>query len=175
MTLSYMKSPKERRRGRRGRTPLPDDERKDRLVQTRVDEGLDEALRDAAKQRRVTVSQLIRNVLEDTFVLVDNVVADAAALGAAVKRDAKRVADAARGVPREVEPEPTVPARRPKVRDPLDVPDAWQEVFVGRDQLCARCGKALARGDRALMGITAEPGSPPWLCMPCAVELRVVA
>ena len=47
-----MKSGKDRRRTRRGRAPLPEGERKDRLVQTRVDENLDEALRDAAKQRR---------------------------------------------------------------------------------------------------------------------------
>lgn len=152
-----MKSGKDRRRARRGRAPLPEGERKDRLVQTRVDEGLDEALRDAAKQRRVTVSQLIRNVLEDTFHLVDNVVADAGQLAATVKRDALRIADAARGVP----------------RNPLDVADAWQPVIVGRSQTCARCTRTLSVGDKALMGITAEPGATPWLCATCAAELAL--
>src|SRR5262245_58018554 len=118
-----MKStPKPERPGRRGRTPLPDGERKARLIQARVDEELDEALRDAAKERRVTVSQLVRNVLEDTFRLVDNVVADAAHLTASVKRDARRIAASARGA----------------ARDPIEQVDAWQEIILGRDQTCAR-------------------------------------
>ncbi len=145
-------SPAPRRR-RRGRAPLPDGERKDRLVQARIDEDLDVALRDAAKLQRVSVSQLIRNVLEDTFTLVDNVVADAAALGAGVKRDVKRVADAARGV----------------VRDPLADVAAWQEVVLARDQACASCSKLMKKGQAAMMGITDDPGAPrPWLCVPCA-------
>ena len=143
------------RRPRRGRTPLPESERKARLIQTRVDEDLDDALRDAAKQRRVTVSQLIRNVLEDTFTLVDNVVADAAALTATVKRDAKRVADAARG----------------RVRDPLESVEAWQEVIVGKDQICARCGNSLTRGARALLGVVADGSARPWMCTPCSTQL----
>ena len=61
---------KRERPARRGRSPLPEAERKARLIQTRVDDQLDSALRAAARQRRVTVSQLIRNVLEDAFQLV---------------------------------------------------------------------------------------------------------
>ena len=146
-----------RRPRRRGRTPLPDSERKDKLIQTRVDEDLDDVLRDAAKKQRLSVSQLIRNVLEDTFKLVEDVVVDAQAIGAVVKRDAQRVAAAARG----------------EVRDPLDGVDAWQEVVLGRDQKCARCGVALPRGATALMGVMADASAPrPWLCPACAAKLR---
>jgi hypothetical protein len=152
-----MKShPRAPRRPRRGRAPLPEGERKDHLIQARVDEELDEALRDAAKARRVTVSQLVRNVLEDTFRLVDNVVADAAHLTATVKRDAQRIAASARGAS----------------RDPTERVDAWQEVVLGRDQVCARCSAALARGKKALMGVTDEPNAPRlWLCAPCGRKL----
>ena len=153
--MYYVKAAPPRRPPRRGRTPLPESERKARLIQTRVDEDLDDALRDAAKQRRVTVSQLIRNVLEDTFTLVDNVVADAAQLTATVKRDARRLADAARG----------------RVRDPLESVDAWQEVMVGRDQICARCGNTLSRGARALLGVVADNSARPWMCLPCSTQL----
>lgn len=146
-----------RRPRRRGRAPLPDSERKARLIQTRVDEDLDDVLRDAAKKQRLTVSQLIRNVLEDTFKLVEDVVVDAQSLGATVKRDAQRIAAAARG----------------DVRDPLDGVDAWQEVVLGRDQRCARCGRPLSRGETALMGVTEDPTAPrPWLCQACAKKLR---
>jgi transposase len=135
---------------------MPEGERKDRLIQTRVDEGLDETLRDAAKQQRVTVSQLIRNVLEDTFHLVDNVVQDAANLGAAVKRDAQRIAASARG----------------ESRDPIALVEAWQEVVLGRDQRCARCGTALEKGKKGLMGISEDPGAPKlWLCPECGTRL----
>ncbi len=144
------------RRRKRGRAPLPEGERKDRLVQARVDEELDEVLRDAAKQQRVSVSQLVRNVLEDTFKLVDNVVADAAKLGAGVARDARKVAAAARGEP----------------RDPLAGVAAWQEVVLARDQGCAQCGVAMKRGQPAMMGITDDPAATrPWLCTACAARL----
>ena len=153
-----MKSTRERRErpGRRGRTPLPEAERKAKLIQTRVDGELEEALRDAAKQRRVSVSQLIRNVLEDTFRLVDNVVADSAQLAANVRRDAKRVAAAARG----------------KARDPIETVEAWQEVLVGKPLSCERCVTLLDRGDKALVGTSDDPGAPKvWLCPKCYARL----
>jgi hypothetical protein len=142
------------RRPRRGRTPLPEGERKDRLVQARVDEDLDDALREAAKERRLSVSQLVRNVLEDTFKLVDGVVANSTTLATTVTRDARRIAAAARGEKRSP--------------SPLDRVEAWQEVVVARDQACARCGDALRPGDKALLGLTDDPTLPrPWLCLPC--------
>src|SRR6478672_5873840 len=85
---------------RRGRKALPADERKDRLIQTRVADELESTLREEAKRRRVTVSQLIRNVLEDTFDLVDDVVAGTAKLAQTVRRDALRIRDSAQGLAR---------------------------------------------------------------------------
>ena len=58
---------KTKKASRRGRTPLPAGMRKDRLVQTRVGDQLDQALRREAGTRRMTVSQLIRTILEDTL------------------------------------------------------------------------------------------------------------
>jgi hypothetical protein len=37
--------------------------RKDRLIQTRVDEELESALKEEATRRRLPVSQLVRNIL----------------------------------------------------------------------------------------------------------------
>ncbi len=50
--------------------------RKDRLIQTRVPEDLETTLKEEAERRRLTVSHLIRSILEDTFQLVDDVVTD---------------------------------------------------------------------------------------------------
>jgi len=149
---------------RRGRTPMPAAERKDRLVQTRVPEDLDTTLREQASRKRVSVSQLIRNVLEDTFDLVDNVVAETASFTQAVKRDAKRIAASAKGIARTPALLKT-PARLSKVY-------AWQEVVLNREARCARCGAELAKGDKALFGLEDQPSAPkPWICVPCAAEL----
>ena len=55
-------------------------ERKDRLIQTRVPESLESALKEEATRRRLPVSQLVRNILEDTLTIVDATSADGEAL-----------------------------------------------------------------------------------------------
>src|ERR1043165_4267428 len=92
-------------RGRR-RKPGRDAEKnvKDRLIQTRVPSKLESALKEEAKKRRLTVSHLIRNMLEDTLDLVDTVVTgvddirrSSAGLAEQVARDAGKIAAVARG------------------------------------------------------------------------------
>jgi hypothetical protein len=85
------------------REPRPPTRRKDRVIQTRVPRDLASTLEREAQRRRLTVSHLIRNVLEDTFALVDDVVAnvdeivsDSVELARRVGRDARRVASAVR-------------------------------------------------------------------------------
>ncbi|MGB1221480.1 MAG: hypothetical protein ACPG43_08060, partial [Alcanivoracaceae bacterium] len=129
------KNPGARRRGRR---PSPDDERKDRVIQARVPEDLETTLKQAADKQRMSVSHLIRNVLEDTFTLVDNIVADSSALVEQVGRDAKRVAASARG---------ELDLSDQKTRQALlDSVDAWQDVVVNKPGQCIECGTALKRG-----------------------------
>jgi hypothetical protein len=81
-----------------------DRQRKDRLIQTRVPQNLESTLKDEARKRRLSVSHLIRNVLEDTFHLMDNVVhevdrvvADSVGMAQTLRRDAQRLAATARG------------------------------------------------------------------------------
>src|SRR5438477_12798886 len=77
---------------------------KDRRIQTRVPERLESVLKEEAHKQRLTVSHLIRNMLEDTFHLVDTVVAgagdiakDSAAIAEQVAHDAGKIAGAVRG------------------------------------------------------------------------------
>lgn len=93
--------PRQRTRRQRRRAA-----RKDRLIQTRVDEDLEQALKREAAKRRLTVSHLIRNTLEDTFHLVEDVTNDvgqivsgSVELAEAIGRDARRFADIVRGRP----------------------------------------------------------------------------
>lgn len=83
---------------------MDDRPRKDRLIQTRVPQDLESTLKDEARKRRLSVSHLIRNVLEDTFSLVDNVVSevdrvvhDSVGVAQTLRRDARRLAATARG------------------------------------------------------------------------------
>ncbi len=156
------------RSNRRGRRPSAKGERKDRVIQTRVPQDLEDSLRDAAERERVTVSHLIRNVLEDSFRLVDGIVADSSQLVDNVARDARRLASAAKGQPRT--PPTFVPADQggTVARALLEAVDAWQEVIVNKTAQCTRCGANLARGHKALRGLTSEPAAPVvWLCTEC--------
>jgi hypothetical protein len=100
---------------------MDDRPRKDRLIQTRVPQDLESTLKDEARKRRLSVSHLIRNVLEDTFSLVDNVVTevdrvvtDSVEMAQTLKRDAQRLAATARGHTshRDPRPESGASARR---------------------------------------------------------------
>ncbi len=149
----------------RGRKPAAEAERKDRVIQTRVPKDLESTLKEAAERERVSVSHLIRNVLEDTFHLVDNIVADSAQLVDTVRRDAARLAASARG---------DKPAKvgRSDAAAPWDQVDAWQEVIVNRPCPCVFCGTQLQRGQPALRGLSddASLGSI-WLCVGCLQQL----
>jgi hypothetical protein len=184
-----MTSSSRRGKVRRGRPPAAEADRKDRLIQTRVEEDLDEALRAAAKQQRVTVSQLIRNVLHDTFRLVDDIVVNTTNLTESVKRDARRIAASAQGFASEEEAPAAKAARAaaaaaadaaivPVVatpvmpEDPLEAVLAWQEVVMGRERACTRCGTTMAKGQKGFLGVLDDPAGPrPFICRTCAQEL----
>ena len=152
---------------RRGRRPADEAERKDRIIQTRVPKDLETTLKEAAERERVSVSHLIRNVLEDTFHLVDNIVADSAQLVDSVRRDALKLAATARGdKPRGAVEAPADDA------DPLAQVEAWQDVIVNKPCQCQSCGTALARGNHAFRGLGTTPSQPSvWLCPDCLAAL----
>jgi len=143
--------------------------KKDRLIQTRVPRNLEATLKEEARRRQQSVSHLIRSVLEDAFHLVDGVVADvdeivgdSARLARNVSRNARRLV-----APRSAPP----PDREPGSRD-LSQVVAWNEVVVHRRVACSDCGTPLARGERAFIGISEDPGADrAWLCPRCIEAL----
>lgn len=157
---------------RRGRKPAEEAERKDRVIQTRVPRDLESTLKDAAERERVSVSHLIRHVLEDTFNLVDNIVADSAHLVGNVTRDARRLAASARGEHTGANPRVAAASGGEEARALLDAVDAWQDVIINRPDQCVHCGTALRRGQRAFRGLGSVPGMPVvWLCEDCIDKL----
>ena len=145
--------------------------RKDRLIQTRVPRHVEETLKREARRRRVTVSQLIRNLVEDAFQLVDGVVADvdqivadSVSLARSVGATARRIAGR-RGAPPAVAPGAD-----------LSHVDAWSEVVLQRPAPCAGCGVRLPRGGRAFAGLSGAPGAArAWLCSLCIGRLQEVS
>ena len=150
----------------RGDPPRP---RKDRLIQTRVARDLEKTLKQEARRRRLTVSHLIRSVLEDTFHLVDGVIADvdeivgdSARLARNVRRNARRLVSSA--------PERASPAEPPSA----DFPDvyAWNEMVLNRAVRCAGCGTNIDRGERGFFGLTDDAEAQrACLCARCVEAL----
>ena len=139
--------------------------RKDRLIQTRVPEELQTTLKEEADRRRLTVSHLIRSILEDTFHLVDDVVTDidkvvndSVDLAMNVGRNARKLA---KQIPQ------SKPAKTNWDRGLEDV-YGWSELVLQRPAKCKRCSDELERGEQAFVGLTDKPRrSRVWLCGAC--------
>ena len=129
----------------------PDDERKERVIHTRVPERLEAELRQRAQSLGVSVSNLVRNVLGHAFGLVGDVVSDSASL-----------ARAARGA---VAP---LPLGAPRPGEVI----GWQPIVLGKNAVCSRCNAILPRGVDAAIAIVEGAGPRPVVCTPCLEEIR---
>ena len=132
---------------RRPTDPPPEDERKERVIHTRVPERLEAELRERAQELGVSVSNLVRNVLGHAFGLVGDVVADSHA-----------IARAARG------------ERKPAAAEVTSIDDVlgWQPIVLAKNALCANCNAILPKGTDAAVGA----GSQLVVCPSCLEELR---
>lgn len=118
--------------------------RKDRLIQARIDRRLQRLLTEHAKQQRISVSNLVRNILEDAFGLREP------GTGPAIDRD---------GLAKFEPP-------------PLDHVYAWNSVLLGKDAECSRCGVEIPAGSQGLFGLSEDPSQPrAWLCTECGEDL----
>lgn len=139
-------------------------ERKDRLIQTRVPSDLEATLKEEARRRRLSVSHLIRNILEDSLDLVGDsvqLVGDSVQLVSdSVERArsvGRRLADSGRGT------EPM---------GDLSQVYAWNEVVLNHDVTCSQCGASIDRGARGYTGLSDAPQRPKaWLCERCVGQL----
>jgi hypothetical protein len=132
------------------------DNRKERVLHTRVPAVLERELKRFAESMRIPVSNLVRTILEDALN-----VADAASEGVE-----ERLKKAATQLEHERDR-----IRKRLLRDPLADVYAFQPVKLAQDALCAKCKKELARGERVHLGLTEEPrprGAPRiFVCDAC--------
>jgi len=127
--------------------------KKERVLHTRVPAVLERELKRFADSLRIPVSNLVRTILEDAVSVAD----------AATENVEERLKLAARHLEKERE--------RIKKRiehDPLEGIVAFQDVVLAVAATCAKCGKELARGAKAQMGIGETPGQPRrFVCQDC--------
>ena len=145
----------QRRRGRSKRRPT-----KDRVLQARIPEQLDEELRDRAEQLGLSVSTVVRNVLLHTFDLVEGVVTDSAQIGRALQGRGSSAARVAQGAP-------VADSGRP---DEETAVVGWQEATLNLNGVCDKCNAILPAGERAAVGIPVQ-SRPVLLCLQCLEAL----
>jgi len=134
-----------------------DEDKKKRVIHTRVTEELEEELKERAASLGVSVSNLVRNVLENTLGLVEDIVADSHSVARSARGHGTRVGFVA----------PVAPGTDP------DAPIvAWQKAVLNLNAVCGSCNEILPRGSEAAIGITDRPGPKPVLCPPCLQKLN---
>ena len=122
------------------------DERKKRVIHTRVPEALEQELKKKASNLGVSVSNLVRNVLQNAFGLVEDIVADSA-----------RVAQS---------------AREAKLAQAGQEVLGWQELVLNLNAICVECNVVLPKGTRGAIAVTTQGGHRPVLCLSCLEELE---
>ena len=126
--------------------------RKERVIHTRVPESLDDEIKRRAGSLGLSVSNLVRNILENTFGLVEDIVAD----GAEIARSARGEMPRVHGAPRQ-----------PKVL-------GWTVAVLNVNAICERCNAMLPKGDRAGIGVVQGNGPAPFRCQSCLEEVSDV-
>jgi hypothetical protein len=147
------------------------EDKKERVIHTRVSETLEQELKDRANELGVSVSNLVRNVLQNAFGLVADIVADSTAVARSATVGAGRRPDAAAAPPSPKPPSdmPDSPAKVPAA--PAGAVIGWQRIVLNLNAICVKCNDILPRGSDAALGIT-DGGGRPILCLRCLEESR---
>lgn len=125
---------------------------KDRVLQARIPEQLDEELRNRAEQLGLSVSTVVRNALLHTFDLVEGVVTDSS-----------QVARALTGW-NTLRPGPEA--------EPAVI--GWQEAILNQNGVCEQCNAILPMGRPAAIGVPTGSRAT-LLCLDCLAELSASA
>lgn len=142
---------------------MADEERKEKVIHTRVSEGLEEEIRERAARLGVSVSNLVRNVLQNTFGLVEDVVADAASISRSARGEGRSASDG-----RSAERDGSGASRNAAPERPGRVL-GWQEAVLSVNALCAACNAILPRGTRAAIAVV-EGNAPRDIRCPSCID-----
>ena len=120
---------------------LPEAERKDRVLQARVSPSLHNQLVAQARRLRVPVSNLVRNILEDSTRMVENIVDSGIEIAEAI---GKGVSD-----------------------EDLSSVLGWQPMIANRRLACSHCGHPIQKGGEAFMSVGAAGSRTYVICEDC--------
>jgi hypothetical protein len=132
-------------------------EKKERVIHTRVPESLDDEIKRRATDLGLSVSNLVRNILQHTVGLVEDIVHDSAEIA----RSARSTKAAFGGPTRAAEPNE-------------DCAEAqvvgWHQAVLNVNAVCDTCNAILPKGSRAGVGIVSG-GPIPFRCQECLKDL----
>ena len=120
---------------------LPERELKDRVLQARVSQSLYKDLVDQACRLRVPVSNLVRNILEDSTRMVENIV-----------DSSLEIADVLSGKTTE---------------EDLSSVLGWQPMTPNRELVCSKCRDPIRKDQQAFMSVGAPDGRTFVICKEC--------
>ncbi len=150
-------------------------QRKERVLHTRVPAVLEQELKRLAKNLRVPVSNVVRTILEDAMETVDVVGKKAEG---EIRHVAERVARErdrfkARRAKSDVPPPDAEDGAPAATTPPLAGIVGFQSLLLARDESCSLCGREIARGSEAYLGVRDVRGPRIVLgreCLPFAAE-----
>lgn len=140
---------------------MTEDNKKEKVLHTRITPDLEKQIREEASSLGISVSNLVRNILTNTFDLVENIVSDSAEITRSARR---RSASAGAGKQTRPVTEPEPAAGLPRVL-------GWQEAVLNLNAVCSQCNEILKKGSRAAIGIIDGNGSRPAICLTCLKEI----
>jgi hypothetical protein len=123
----------------------PEGERKDHVLQARVPLSLYNNLVDQARRLRVPVSNLVRNILEDSTRMVENIVDSGIEIAEAISG----------GVNEE----------------DLSSVLGWQPMIANKRLACSRRGCVIEKGSEAFMSVGASGSRTFVICEGCKCEI----
>lgn len=152
-----------RRAPRPAAEPIDLVERKERVLHTRVPDSLDRHLKRRARNLGMSVSTVVRNILINTFGLVEDVVTDSTNVALSIAGQ-------------EVIP-PRDPDRRRGGTGSATANGAaevlaWQEAILNLNAVCNRCNAVLRKGARAAIGVRESAGPRVMICGRCLAKVR---
>ena len=129
------------------------EEKKEKVLHARIPESLDEENRSQAAKLGVSVSNLVRNVMQNAVGLVGDIVADTANIAQTVSGDGE-----------DAPPPPAGSAKSPQVL-------GWQKAITNLNSVCDACNSIIPKGTEAAIAV-AEAGAVKVVrCLECLKEV----
>ena len=134
------------------------EERKERVLHTRVPKSLDRHIKRRARNLGMSVSTVVRHILLNTFGLVEDIVTDSANIALSITGE-EAIAPGERARARGSSAGDGAPAASEIL--------GWQAAVLNLNAVCDRCNAVLHRGTRAAIGVRERPGPRAIICRKC--------